>query len=358
MTLWATTSTSVGAAGARGRPARRRSSAAGSSPARTSGRPASAAALITPVRLGCARAGAACRACARRRRGVLEQRRLERGEVLGGVDVERQRGDRDRLGRRARPRAPARVAVVAARPEGGAIASGGVMQQRVGAGAVAVGHDEHRARRASGRPASASSSSGSSSGTVAGDQQHALGAELDRRARSPAARRRCGPRRRPRPPSRRSRRRSAGRRVSAVTTSTCIDRGRAPQRDQRVGEHRLDERAARRGIELRRRGAAWPVEALDREDGDRRHGGHTLPARGQRSGTRCPGESERERERRLRDLRRRCGVSSRTSRSRVRTHASARRRRGRRSAARRRPAIPSLSSVRPAHAQNRPRSGP
>src|SRR5450755_3272675 len=79
-----------------------------------------------------------------RSRRAAGQRPAQLAEVLGGVDVEQQPGERlDVPGGVGRAR-PLAMALEAPRAEGGLDRVGWREQQRVGATAVAVGDDRHR----------------------------------------------------------------------------------------------------------------------------------------------------------------------------------------------------------------------
>ena len=192
---------------------------------------------------------------ARRAAGPLVERGAQRGEVARRVDVELERGacatrtiaPPARAARRGGPASPARRRARAP--------SGGVEQQRVGARAVAVGHDHHAGsvRRASRRVDLARVQGRA----VAGHEQRPLGAALHGRLDADLGGRRlagldgvgttCAPARS---------RASAAARSSAVTTITSSSPSTAPARRARPRPSRRPARAAR-GRRPPRRGAAW-----------------------------------------------------------------------------------------------------
>src|SRR5581483_5846569 len=143
MNLWATTRTSSRDGAPDGMAAAM--SSAGSSPARISGRPSSATAVMaSPIGR---RSGSAARELPQhppRVRGAAAgvlQGPLHRLEILGSVEVQGQRRDLDGVSRDPGRRRVAMVAIVAAGPEGGLHRVGWLKEESVGAGAVAVGHD-------------------------------------------------------------------------------------------------------------------------------------------------------------------------------------------------------------------------
>ena len=208
------------------------SSAARSSPGRTSGSPRSArgAELASPP----AEAAEQPRVCDGAARPGGE-RGAQRVEVVGGVDVEheRRRPRRRATARAGRRGQRARGARGCPAPNDGAIDLRRREQQRVRAGAVAVGDDRRPRAPAAGtvRASSASTSLGVERRAVAGDEQHALGA----RARPPGRRRAPRPRRgRRRPgswttsaPWPRASAVADGSPVTTTTSSTRLGRGAA-----------------------------------------------------------------------------------------------------------------------------------
>ena len=237
----------------------RRSARRGRRRATISGRPSSAASRAQAPAHQLAEHAARVR-----RAAAVARARCERLEVLGRVDVERQRGHLDHLRGDAggRARWPGGAAQLPG-PNDGASASGGVSSSafvpvpwRSGTISADGGVDRSREQLLE--------LVGVEQRAVAGDEQHALGAVLERGADALARRRRCGPARRPRSRSRRSRPRSAERRGRALTTSDLVDARSSPQRDEHVARtspRRALGAAARRA---RREPLLGLREALDR----------------------------------------------------------------------------------------------
>ena len=259
-TLWAMTRMSSGPSSTRSR-----SSAARSSPGRTSGMPGSGSSLTRR-----ARAARAARGSAARRRARPRARRAGR---RGRRGCRR----RARATAAARPGRSRRAAWASAAwrakepgPKAGVSTAGRIEQERVGARAVAVGHDD--ARRPRPRPAARRPRPDPARGS-----RRARAGPAAPRAPPPSARRATPPRTGPTSSGSCTHSMPAVR-LAALRRAHHDDPIQPPHRAQRL-EHVPDHRRGQLGAI--HPGGPQPLlrapERLDGEDGDRTHGARDYP---------------------------------------------------------------------------------